>query len=124
MTRGEILNLMPGEELDALIAEKVFGHQMDGDTLTDGKRCWPLPQYSTSFQAAWLVAEYLHMGVAPCHYGYAASVRRYKGEDGKWVHLSPWFWSPQHNRCPGVVAQTAPLAICRCALLYVLNPGE
>lgn len=46
MTAAEALTMPPGREFDAAVAEHVHQGKFDGDTLTDGRRCWPIPNYS------------------------------------------------------------------------------
>lgn len=104
-------NISAGRELDALIAEKVFGlvpcqaevHEgaymrpchANPDSPTSGgeTRC-----YSTNISAAWEVAEKLKITVRP--------------SGGQW-------WAAlMHEHDPGmwIPADTAPLAICLAAL--------
>ena len=65
--------MKPGRELDAVIAEKVFGFtpvfSRNGRTLSDGEPHWswirfegdtllnPIPDFSTNIEAAWQVVE-------------------------------------------------------------------
>ena len=126
MTRNEILNMPAGREMDALVAEKVMGwsrgtYHSDGvDYLRDpeGTSHLNVPQYSTDIAAAWQVVEKIRtkypviristgdlMGKYwQCHM--ADAWREVSHEDD-----SDWFAN----------APTAPLAICRAALLAVMD---
>lgn len=132
MTRDEILNMKAGREMDALIAIKVMGWEWKpvGDrfinherlTHPDGKHYGGmrysdgeieytnrLEEYSTNMGAAWEVVEAM---------------------EGK------WFWFSLSNVVPNsgdaivyeakfnqvyTCEETAPLAICRAALLAVVE---
>jgi len=126
MTRNEILNMPVSRELDVLIAEKVFGCNVrrapSGAVYCNCERVTPLQfaphgdldlseiyDYSTDDAAAWGVVEGIRdrfafaikesedtEGWDACFFGRGANV-------GHWQ----------------AYAETAPLAICRAALLAV-----
>jgi hypothetical protein len=126
MTRDEILNTPAGRELDALVAEKVMELKVDYEFsdvleprvpfLVDKYDEWGyLPNYSTDIAAAWEVVEFLRRKfwstnivcwdysvkwVVTCEY------RTGHGEPKKTLYAD---------------ADTAPLAICRAALLAVMG---
>ena len=118
MTRDEIINMPAGRELDVLVAEKVMGEKgfkpvIDAITEFNGFGVINRPVYgeiefscySTSIVAAWEVVEkfifQLHHGV-----------------DGYWcVLMTPEEINGQDVFEAG--GDTAPLAICRAALLVV-----
>jgi hypothetical protein len=114
MTRDEILKMKYGPELDALVAEKVFkywnvemyeGKLVHGENNMNG---WPVvtPHYSTEISAAWKVVENNFM---------TGTQELRIGARGKAFQFTCY-----HNGNKGeAVAETAPLAICRAALLAV-----
>lgn len=142
MTREEILNMPAGKEMDALITEKIMGlvwdetrcrvcgwpladDPKDGCILSDCSMR-PLPKtradepaiYSTDLGAAWKLNDHLKQqgwrfymrdfdGVM---YGKSCAAEFQKGDAAG--PSTGW-----------VEAETAPLAICRAALLAVMD-GE
>ena len=130
MTRDEILNLEAGREMDALIAEKVMGekqpnyvhanlHMEYPETSTCGNwQCfnifehgdiceWHPKQFSTDISAAWEVVEM--MGDKFDNVG----------------HGEEWYCVYRPDEWGNIVyADSAPLAICRAALLAVTEEGE
>lgn len=107
MTRDEILKMQAGREMDALVHANIFGAVsvkmknvfpgFDGFVFADqdGKFC-PVPKYSTDIGAAWQIVEHFH------------NEATLNNVHGVWeVHLQ------------GICgkSQSAPLAICRSALL-------
>ena len=129
MTRDEILNMPAGEEIDKLVAEKVMGWHIveirdggrnqfvdsDGhyqhivsryDYYEDGEDfntiCW---HPSESILWAWEVVEKLKE--------YSLWIDLNASPDGYQVGFADYF----------VFAESAPLAICRAALLCVVNNG-
>ena len=112
MTREEILNMPAGREMDALIAENVFNvfvHRLNGSAFSVSMLN-EIPHYSTDISAAWEVVEKLH-----------------KENDifDVWHEKDTGFdwWCEVVNNGDGwnVNAKTAPLAICRAALLAVME---
>ena len=138
MQRDEILSMEAGRELDALVAERVMGWgdislhpMMDSDwwgmpsgpaTAIQGAVGWlytheKVPNYSTDIAAAWEVVEAvrgrgwsLSLGEGMSGYGDAVvwMVDFYKG-----------------NRiCLSANGPDVPLAICRAALLAVMEDDD
>ena len=124
MNNDEILSMPAGREMDALIFEYVFGFEKGtfpvhapmkskiGDYMVR-----PIQEYSSDISAAWEVAETLsdkfdfaivnnqNFGKYPdLHYGFRLQAI---GEDS---HIKTIF----------ALGETAPLAICRAALLAVV----
>lgn len=108
MTDEEISNISAGKELDALIAEKVFDNR--GVTTAMFGNMNAVKPYSTDIATAWEIVEKLNMAVLTpkCFYagGEYQNIDQYTAESGGWFES----------------AETAPLAICRVALL-VTNHG-
>lgn len=123
LTRDAVLAMKPGRELDALVAEKVLGwskgyeddgtpYWATGDTAMSGD--WPP---STDVAEAWEVVEDL--------------VSQGFDLDLSSTILSPDFmavsWGATFSRSitrAKVTGETAPEAICKAALLAVLEGGE
>jgi hypothetical protein len=117
-----------GRELDALIAEKIFGYTLDYEfadmhippapavkELRDGMDEWGiLPFYSTEIGDAWLVVELMHTR------GFWCQIRTpFEGHDTAdcWAGFTPhstsgWNGRPDH----WTQADTVPHAICLAAL--------
>jgi hypothetical protein len=133
-TREEILNMPAGREMDALVAEKVmeqtdFSHPgffWGEGTTEDGKDGWDgfqcprcnadsedggkcCKHYSTSIAAAWEVVEKINK---------EHDVQIAIGKDEKENRVEVLLWGSDSG-C--VYAPTAPLAICRAALLAVME---
>jgi hypothetical protein len=117
MTPEDIENMQAGREMDILIIRAVFGLEpqscMVGGHPPDCTGNVSYPKYSTDIAAAWLVVEKLRE-VTPL------------GD----IHLERWDnrWavSTCFDRASGgwdgfTYGDTAPLAICRAALLAVIN---
>ncbi len=113
MTRDEILAMKPGRELDSLVAEKVMGYTTYGQFRDkDGVRVM-IDRYSTDIAAAWEVAEkmtslFWEMNLDTGSKSNTTKVEFYRTFD-QTFHV--------------VVANTAPEAICKAALL-ALEGGE
>lgn len=112
MTRDEILNLPAGRELDALISVQLFGVREfldEDDAYYLGENQMPvrLPDYSTDIAAAWEVVEKLK-NVSGATIG--VRVHPTAGYSINVYQLGMNYWP---------TADTAPLAICRAALLVV-----
>lgn len=112
MNKDEILNMPAGREMDALIREKIFRRmppRKDGEltrSWLDGYLCQDT-YYSTDISAAWEVVEKQNV-FQVIKSGDAWMVRYH---DGTYMD--------------SVMAPTAPLAICRAALLAVMEePNE
>jgi ABA sandwich protein len=119
MTNDEILNMPAGREMDALIAEKVMGHEVKRDVVMwrEGNASLEpysegftvLAHYSTDIGAAWEVVEKIQTGELRLH---------------EHKLLRTYYLAEFHE--PGgstfmVRAETAPLAICRAALLFYVS---
>ena len=115
MKRDEILKMEAGRELDALVAEKVMGYEDMGigiglrfqkPSQTGVKVLYELPSYSTRIAAAWEVVEKLREQFI------AVTITTMGPRDQ--VHV---FTTHNGERMTKVWDDTAPLAICRAALL-------
>ena len=119
MTREDIKNMLAGRGLDALIAEKVMGLTVDYEfsepcilSLRDKYDDWGfLPNYSTDISAAWEVVEKL------CNETGCDVVKVCKRDP----ELLRGEWSCNLGRGFEALGDTAPLAICRAALLTILE---
>lgn len=125
MTKDEILNMPAGDEIDALISQCVFGNKIQwfdgpgGPVITGGTyekiRTWnKVSSYSTNMAAAWEVVE------------------KVAGEDSELSVRITGEYLGNGWRCVftnafvdyDVMAKTAPLAICRAALLAVMDASR
>jgi len=125
MTRDEILNMPEGRELDALVAEKVMGCDTKQfiwkrygkpDAIQDCEYGGPC-NYSTDIAAAWQVVEKMEHDD---WWWEAANVVPNSDPivyEFKWTHrgVIKAFYACE---------DTIPLAICRAALLAVMESGE
>jgi hypothetical protein len=102
LTREEVLAMEPGRELDMVVGRKLSGWWQPIDGLSH------LPRYSTKIDAAWEVVDKLKIAVIPQSIG-APNDMKYLAKIEDHPHEYQSF------------ARTAPLAICRCALLAVLE---
>lgn len=124
-----------GRDLDALIADKVFGHavvkttwgkQKQYSQLSIGEPSYyddcgattlsnPVPDYSTSIESAWEVVEKLKMTV------YAPGASFANGEYGNGIEgWSAEVGTDEAYGCERVYdCATAPLAICLAALAAI-----
>lgn len=106
------MEMKPGRELDALIAEKVMGMNVQhGRVWSQEGKCLretDLPSYSTDIAAAWEVVEKLKLGLLP--------------DGDKWIAgQADRAGLETSNLCWG---DTAPHAICLAALNAVSqNPS-
>lgn len=112
---NDIMNMIPSREFDALVAEKVIGVSQIDSML--GR--YPgyvnrtvIKFYSTDISAAWEVVEELNG-----KYGFSLGrAGDYYEPDRKWnVRVGTNEW---------VEADTAPEAICKAALLAVMNDEQ
>ena len=105
-----------GRELNVLIAEKVMGLQGDGD----------IPPYSTDIAAAWTVVETM-IRKEGVYFG--APHFKHKHQNlaslGYPEGTVCWYCVINTKKLNKVVicADTAPLAICRIALLWAVTHG-
>lgn len=132
LTREEIENIPAGRDIDAWIAQEIIGlARIDlgsancpycGSEMWQGKdraRCsqcneWrysPYKEYSAEISAAWEVVEKLHLMVRPSILS------------GNWVAMKfeRVYLSGKWEGVGEATADTAPLAICRAALLAILE---
>lgn len=124
MTEDEIRNLPAGREMDALVAQQLFGwmfiasnfvHNLEYGTMIPPNG-WKrdnfipdeCPHYSTDIAAAWEVVEKMR--------GMALAMTMGKGDDAYQCRIFDGRIAPEAYRVL-VSAETAPLAICRAALL-------
>ncbi len=118
MTRDEILNMQAGHELNKLIAEFVFGMKLEKNHGFAGGYYWVgngvlfgdvpahgMPDYSTDIEAAWTVVEKMTDGETPNDFELRTSIRGWRCD----------FYKGYAS------AETAPLAICKAALLAVMK---
>jgi hypothetical protein len=104
MTRDEILKMEAGREMDALVAEKIFNGQWLYKNIPEN-----LPKFSASISAAWEVVERL-IKHNPLSLDYLVDENNVLG------------WQANFRMGYNVAfAPTAPLAICRAALLAVMK---
>jgi hypothetical protein len=111
MTRDEILNMKAGDDMNALVATEIFKMEESHEPSwwwLDGMM-EELPDYSTDIGAAWKVVEEV---AGPESLFSATVVGQYAG--GQWRCL----FSNAFDAFD-VTAETAPLAICRAALLAI-----
>ena len=124
MSRDEILAMPAGREMDALIAANVLGWKVDDLTATSPSGSansrtahgddW-LEYYSTDMTAAWKVVEKLGFSLLRSPYtdNWTAA---------KITDVEPVISGVEVNLGDSEgVANSAPLAICRAALLAVTN---
>lgn len=107
-TREQILALEPGRELDKIVAEHVTKYQSLTTHLNADGTFGYLPNYSTDIAAAWEVVKHMKDS-----WEFVLS-----SEDGKWEVIFYW---DVHKPCKTVKDTTAELAICKAALLAVLD---
>jgi len=118
MQRDQILAMEPGRELDTAIALHIMGYEksrMQSGFVRKGN-CAALPKpYSTDIAAAWEVAEKMHADGR-----YNLALEWYTQEKEWGADFDEWGVTSQ------CCAKTAPLAICRAALLAVIEevPNE
>lgn len=114
MTREEILNMPAGRDMDKLISIHLFSMEWDGGNPIFGycgRWPWPVP-FSADIAAAWEVFVKL-LDIDP-----SADIGRSNHPHGMWaVGLNQDEMGPNDL----VFGETAPLVICRAALLMVLE---
>mgnify|MGYP001144293395 CR=1 FL=1 len=107
LTREKILALQPGRELDALVAEKIFG-------VNNPDARW---SPSTDIAAAWEVVEKM----SKTHFSEIAMTEL---EDGTWGWMARFILvlnEPYTVNGYRATAKTSPEAICKAALLAVID---
>lgn len=127
MTREEILSLPAGRELDALVAKRVMRWTWASEWYEKGIPDW-LPHYSSEIAAAWEIVEKLvERG---WYFEIRTPSRVYKTVDITWHSrirdAEHGTWDRYGGDSDGVIgddlrAETLPLAVCRAALLAVME---
>jgi hypothetical protein len=136
MTRDEILAMNPGPELDALVAERVMGWKR-----TNRRPCYPeawanypqewfltpdgsvenvtnLPRYSADITVAWEVMEKLRGLFDEDYFWHIATLRHGRVS----AYFAEEYPPATGKRIVGrSEADTAPEAICKAALLSVVE---
>jgi len=118
MTRDEILNMPAGRAMDSIIESAIFNNMCVAYSGTVLYENWfydkagngfqaPPKYYSTNISAAWEVVEKYKDKFESMYY-----------EFGKWVVL--WAFNSDDG-AESIKAETVPLAICRAALLAVME---
>lgn len=122
MTRDEILGMEAGRELDALMAEKVMGYEhlpfpavpaFQRPTEGGVEMLFELPHYSADIAAAWEIVEEVH------RLGLNVSVWK-----GRLWCCGFYTKSETPQEMGHSYSDTAPLAICRAALLAVMEVDD
>jgi len=121
LTRKEILAMEPGYYLDALIAEKIMGWTKFGIREDGSHNGWNAPYgysssamgYSQIISAAWEVVEtlqisHMYTDIRTCADFYEV-----------WITIPPF--QEEVERTETVASPKLPEAICKAALLAVLN---
>lgn len=112
LTREQVLAMGAGREVDALLLQRVFGincgSKQGYDELIDENGS-VVPIYSADISAAWKVVKHLSKK-------YGVNVYEDEGAPCE-CKLHKWSSEPNHE----AEAETAPLAICRAALLTTLE---
>lgn len=121
MTKDEIMNMCAGPKMDKLVAEKVTGWNFPNKVDSLGRRVIrykDLPRYSTDIAAAWKVIATFNRSEWDIEIGSDTE------DDGKFWGVSLIKWSEEPI---GPIAygggehESLPLAICRAALLAVME---
>jgi hypothetical protein len=112
MTRDEILNMPAGREIDALIANRVFGMRID-KTFT--ALVWIPASYSTNIAVAWMVVEKMKIighNFRMVQYAYNRTYATFENDldSDNWIEANGEYCTP--------------LAICRAALLAVMGDDQ
>ena len=140
MTKDELLAMEAGYELDSLIATEVMGWSRQEETpdgyicedggadwiSSDGKDWWcnacdqesGFPRFSTDLAIAWKLMEKLYDD------GWIAGIGSLAQKPRGWRAELCNMWEADFERCPTDIeanADSAPLAICRAALLAIME---
>jgi hypothetical protein len=127
MTRDEILNMPAGREMDVLVLVSVMGieySEKDGENYREWSNCYTeracfvfrdIPHYSADISAAWEVVEKLRdtSDDEPDYWTITDL-------GNAWRVTSNWAHHDGDIENFSIEAETAPLAICRAALLAVM----
>ena len=114
MKREEIMAMQAGREIDLLISEKVFGVAVEKEYFMLDGASWGKhnpDHYSEYIAAAWEVVNKTSLFNVCMLYG--------SDSDTHWGIVKLKFGEPKLI----VTAETAPLVICRAALLEVCFPN-
>jgi hypothetical protein len=122
MTRDEILAMKPGQELTMLIAEEVMGwYATEGGFWShpdiEHRVSWIAFQYSTDMGHAWKVFEAIRL----LENVFTVNIQQggYHKGTRVWVDWKQGSEGPRPSLCVDV--ETAPEAICKAALLAILQ---
>jgi len=133
LTREEILKMLPSRQMDALIGMRIFDHRVfmtfkewehAGRPLYNKSGIKDvfvadiggnLPKYSSYIEAAWEVIE----AMCKKHFRYEVG-GNFMGLGHKYAAFDNEQWA-DNNPPSKAFAETAPLAICRAALLAVME---
>lgn len=119
MTKDEILNLLPGIKADMLIAIQVFKrtpHPNKNKILGQAGRYVSPLHYSIAIMSAWEVVEWLQKN------GYSFELTEHADPQGDFIMQ---VWRRDMEISDFIVrAVSAPLAICRAALLATINKDK
>lgn len=119
-TKEQVLAEPAGRQMDAWVSVHVFGQECfqsksvfgtDDFYIFNADASRVVPYYSTDIAAAWQVVE--HMGAQSL-----PSLMQFPEVTPKW---RCGFWNNSELGVHYTYGETAPLAICRAALLAVLN---
>lgn len=141
MNKDEIKEMPAGREMDALIVRKI-GNGLDiewtlDSRVWDGKK-WRdrVPHYSTDISAAWEAVEQIDKMIGDEIIGSSLSVNLLRLEHlgnypDDWAasfdcnQKEEWYEKENIGSYPFASrGETAPLAICRAALLVIMGAGD
>ena len=108
MTVNEISTMVAGAQLDTLVSEKVMGRAVKPGEI--------IPAYSAKITSAWQVLEKLQESHTTCELYWSKTPYAQAGMHYRFT-LRPYGY-----RGLEVWAETAPLVICRAALLSLIEP--
>lgn len=125
LTREAVREMLAGREMDALIAERVMGwrlkrqepaaddvwYEREGVTISIHE--W---KPSTEISDAWKVIEHRRSQ------DWWQEIRSAGGRTGNWIVCTDNAEDPEASRLTIWESPTAPLAICRAALLSTIDP--
>lgn len=125
MDREMILKMEPGRELDALVAEKVMGYTIERftfrcDGMSEETMIWLQAEnkynqvsFSTDISAAWEVVEKMKQNE------WSVTIQAYGNEPNEVTEYEVTFGFL--NEKPAAAVKSAPEAICKAALIAVLD---
>jgi Phage ABA sandwich domain len=108
MTDNDISAMVAGPQLDTLVAEKVMDRPVKPGEI--------IPAYSTKIASAWQVFEKLQESYSTCELYWSKTPYAQAGMHYRFT-LRPYGY-----RGLEVWAESAPLVICRAALLSLIEP--